>query len=106
VTDFAERMRWLCEIDRRGVFAADGHLSAQAWLASRHRVSFPEATRQVRTARALDEMPETREALARGEVSCSAVGVLVGAKESAPQAFSDAEAMLVQADRATGSVRE
>ena len=58
----AERLRWLSEIERRKVYEADGHLSAQAWLASRHRVSFPEATRQVRTARALDEMPVAREA--------------------------------------------
>jgi hypothetical protein len=95
----AERLRWLAEIERREVFRRDGHLSAQAWLASKHRMSFPEAARQARTAKALDGMAAAKEAMASGELSNSAVNVLVRAKEAAPRAFGEAEGMLVQAAR-------
>lgn len=58
-----ERLRRLAEIERRRVFARDGHLSAAAWLASTYREGWGSAREQVRIARALEEMPETRAAL-------------------------------------------
>jgi hypothetical protein len=93
----ALRMRWLAEIERRKTFARDGHLSASSWLAARFKVAFPAAAQQVRTAVALEEMPEVREALASGVLSGSAVTMLVAARESAPKAFSESAATLVQA---------
>lgn len=53
----------------------------------------------MRTARALEEMPETRRALDEGELSMSAVGVLVSARDADPEAFRDSEAQLVEAAR-------
>jgi hypothetical protein len=50
-------------------------------------------------ARALQSMPETREALVAGEVSLSAARVLVAARETDQEAFSDSEALLVEAAR-------
>jgi hypothetical protein len=78
----AERLRRLAEIDRRGLFQGDGHLSAASWLASTFRMAWGAARNQVRTARALEGMPETRRALDEGELSMSAVRVLVAAREA------------------------
>ncbi|HEY1330771.1 MAG TPA: DUF222 domain-containing protein, partial [Actinomycetota bacterium] len=45
----------------------------------------------------LEEMPATREALGEGEISGSSVRVLVGAHDSSPEPFDEAEPMLVDA---------
>ncbi len=56
----AERLRHLAEIDRRGIHRRDGHLSAASWLATSFRVGWGQAKAELRTARVLEEMPETR----------------------------------------------
>jgi hypothetical protein len=94
-----ERLRRLAEIERRGLFARDGHLSAASWLASRFRVSWGEAKRDASVARSLDDMPSTRRALADGEVSLSAARVLTRIRQADPVAFRDDEAQLVDAAR-------
>jgi Domain of unknown function (DUF222)/HNH endonuclease len=95
----AERLRRLAEIDRRRLFERDGHLSAASWLASRFKVAWGTAREQVRIARALEEMPETRRALDEGELSLSAVRVLVSARDTDPAAFVRSERSLVEAAR-------
>jgi hypothetical protein len=95
----AERLRRLAEIDRRGRVLRDGHLSTASWLAGTFKVAWGTAREQVRTARALEDMPETRRALDEGELSMSAVRVLVSAREADPSAFRDSEAQLVDAAR-------
>ena len=94
-----ERLRRLAEIERRRLFSRDGHLSVVAWLATGFNVALGAAREQVRTARALGQMPRTREALGGGEISMSAVRVLVSARDAHPGAFSRAETLLVQAAR-------
>jgi hypothetical protein len=96
-TLYGELLRQLTEVDRRGPWARDGYLSTSAWLVDRFRMSWSEATKLVRTARALAHMPRTREALAAGDVPPSAVQVLVGAQESHPEEFPEMEAALVEA---------
>jgi len=93
----AERLRRLAEIDRRGCYRRDGHLSAASWLASTFKVAWGAARDQVRTARALEDMPETRRALDEGELSMSAVRVLVSARDADHSAFRDSEPQLVDA---------
>ncbi len=95
----AERLRRLAEIDRRRLFERDGHLSAASWLASRFKVAWGTAREQVRIARGLEEMPETRRALDEGELSLSAVRVLVAARDADPSAFERCERTLVEAAR-------
>jgi hypothetical protein len=95
----AERLRCIAELDRRRKSAADGHLSTATWMADRLGVSFAAATQQVRTARAVEEMPSARQALGSGELSASAVRVLVEAKQEQPEAFAESESLLVQAAR-------
>jgi len=93
----AERLRRLAEIERRGLYTRDGHLSTASWLASRFKVAWGTAREQVRTSRALEEMPRTRQALDDGDLSMSAVRVLVAARDEDPHAFKHQEAALVEA---------
>ncbi len=94
-----ERLRRLAEIERRGLFSQDGHLSATSWLASEFKVSGGLASEQVRVARSLEQMPATRGALEIAAVSLSQVRVLASAREQDPKAFSRSEASLVEAAR-------
>src|SRR5881628_781528 len=82
-----ERLRRLAEIERRGLFARDGHLSAAAWLVDRFRLAWGSARVATRTARALDQMPLTQRALQAGDVTLSAARVLADAREANPVAF-------------------
>jgi hypothetical protein len=95
----AERARCLTEIERRGMHAADGQLSAAAWVARRHGIPRGAAESQVCVARALEEMPQVAGALARGEISTAAAEVLARAREAGPQAFARAEEAFVESAR-------
>lgn len=95
----AERARTVAEIERRGIHAQSGHLSITSWVEHRTQTTWSEAARQVRTARALEAMPVVREALYEGDVSPSAVGQLVAARDAHPEAFALAEHTLVDAAR-------
>jgi hypothetical protein len=98
----AERLRRLAEIDRRGVHARDGFLSAASWLVSSHKVSWGSARTDVRIARALQDMPRSLRALQEGAVSMSAVKVLAAARETDPHAFDRSEPQLLEAARTHG----
>jgi hypothetical protein len=78
----AERLRRLAEIERRGSYQRDGHLSAASWLASTFKVAWGTARNEVRMARALEDMPVTRRALEGGDLSMSAARVLVDARDA------------------------
>ncbi|MGH2654419.1 MAG: DUF222 domain-containing protein [Actinomycetota bacterium] len=95
----AERLRRLAEIERRGSYQRDGHLSAASWLASTFKMAWGTARNEVRMARALDDMPVTRRALEEGELSMSAARVLVDARDADHEAFRSSEASLVEAAR-------
>ena len=94
-----ERLRRLAELERRRVFERDGHLSVAAWLVSRFKLAWGTARDQVRAARALEDMPETRRALDEGHISMSGVRVLVDARDADPELFVKAEPQLVDAAR-------
>lgn len=94
VIDF-ERARRLREVENRGTYTADGHLSVSSWVAARHQVAATTAAAHVRTARALGAMPVTADALAQGEISSSALGILAAAREAVPEAFEASEEALV-----------
>ena len=103
----AERLRRLGEIDRRRLYERNGHLSGASWLASRFGVAWGAARSSVGMARALEQMPGTRGALEAGEVSLSAVRVLVEAYQGDPEPFAASESLLVEAARihAVGELR-
>ncbi len=96
----AERARCLAEVERRGLHAADGQLSAAAWLARRHGIPQAAAAAQVRVARALEEMPRVADALARGDISTAAADALARAREAGPEAFARAEEAFIESARA------
>jgi hypothetical protein len=91
--------RYLLQLDRRRSFEREGHLSLVSWLADRFRLAWGLANRRVKVARALDDMPEAREAAESGEISLSQVDLLAAAHDAEPEAFGDAEAALVDAAR-------
>src|SRR5205823_2774242 len=90
---------------RRRTYLRDGYLSGSVWLGRRAGMSPSEAKQQVRLARALDDMPTARRALGDGDISASALRVLVEARETEPEEFPGSETQLVDAAR-TLSVRE
>jgi hypothetical protein len=94
-----ERLRRLAEIDGRRVFERDGYLSCASWLVGRLKVAWGAARDQVRMARGLKQMPQTRASLEAAELSLSAARVLVMAQHGEPEAFVEAEPLLVEAAR-------
>jgi len=92
----AKKLAWLADIERRASFRRDGYLSTTDWLSNRFNLSRGSAKDQIKTAEALEAAPEVRKALAKGEVSTSAVRVLTAAWESHPGAFQASGAKLVE----------
>ena len=94
-----ERLRRLADLDRRRIHERDGHLSTAAWLVATFGLAWGTAREQVRVARALEQMPETRRALDAGEISTAAAGVLVSARDADHDVFARCERDLVEAAR-------
>jgi Domain of unknown function (DUF222)/HNH endonuclease len=95
----AETLRRIAEVERRGSFARDGHLSMTAWLVGRFRLTWAAANDAVHSARALRTMPVVRAAFDAGEIGRSALSALVHAGTAHSEAFTDAETLLVDAAR-------
>ena len=95
----AERLRRLAEIHRRQSHRRAGYLSTAAWLVDRHRLGWGSAARDIGTARSLQRMPHTRQALAEGELTPAAVQMLVHARRAHPAQFRRSEETLVEAAR-------
>ena len=95
----AERLRRLAEIHRRQTHRREGYLSTASWLVDRHRLGWTAASREIRTARSLERMPHTKGALATGDLTASAVQMLVSARQAHPAQFRQSEEALVEAAR-------
>src|SRR2546425_2546815 len=84
--------------EKSGQYRADGALSVIAWLRSNCKLSGGAAAERVEVARALDQLPKTEEAFARGDVSYQHVAVLARAAEHVGvAAVRKGEASLLQA---------
>jgi hypothetical protein len=92
-------LRRLVVFDRRRTYQRDGHLSTVSFLVDRFRLSRSRAAELVRLARALEHMPLAREAFASAAISAASVRALVEARQVHPEAYADAEELLVQAAR-------
>ena len=66
----------IADFDRRRGWELAGHRSAAHWLSFRTGVDLGTAREKVRTARALAGLPQTGEAMARGDLSFSQVRAL------------------------------
>jgi hypothetical protein len=95
----AERLRRLSEIHRRQSHRREGYLSTASWLVAMHRLGWMAASKDIRTARSLERMPRTKEALSTGELTPSSVQMLVWARQAHPAQFRESEESLVQAAR-------
>jgi len=93
----AERLRRLAEIHRRQSHRRAGYLSTASWLVDRHRLGWTTAAKDIKTARSLQRMPHTREAMATGDLTTSAVQMLVFARQAHPAQFHQSEESLVEA---------
>ncbi len=74
----------VAEFDRRGGWKPEGHRSCADWLAFRTGTSLGPARERVRAARALEQLPLTSEAMARGELSFSKVRALSRVADDLP----------------------
>ena len=92
----AEAAAALAEIDRRRSFMQERFLSASSFVAWRAGDSQRAAAGLVRTARALQRMPQTAAAFERGDIDAIRVRRLVDAREAAPDAFDADEDLLVE----------
>lgn len=66
----------IAEFDRRRGWELGGHRTCAHWLHAATGIDLGAAREKVRTARALAELPQTSETMARGELSFSAVRAL------------------------------
>jgi hypothetical protein len=98
----AKRLTWLAELERRGSFRRDGHLSAAAWLTDQYGMGAGAAKAQVRVATALRQMPDVREAFGAGQITSSAVRLLADARAEHPEPFAEQEEALVEAAQTKG----
>lgn len=84
------------EADTRGLARSRGATSMTAWLRGSHRLGAGEASRLVRTARALrEQVPATAEGMAQGEVHLSQAEVIV-------ESLKDLSDTVLPAQRADG----
>jgi hypothetical protein len=95
----SEILRRLAAVDRRRSFERDGHLSTVSWLSARFRMSRVRAAELTRLARAMEQAPAVRRALGSEEITSSEVRVLAQAHGAHPEAFGQAEELLVEAAR-------
>ena len=72
----ARMMTLIAEFDRRGGWKDDGYSSCAEWLAWRTGTKIGTARERVRTARALERLPQTADALKHGTISYAKVRAL------------------------------
>jgi uncharacterized small protein (DUF1192 family) len=75
----AELARTVRHADSTQAAEHDGLKSMQSWLRGHARLSAAEASRVVRSGRALEHLPAVAAAFAEGEVSAAQVAVIAGA---------------------------
>jgi hypothetical protein len=91
----AVRAEAIAEAERTDAARQEGFTSTTAWLIAVSGEPAPICRSQIAVADALQVMPETRTALAAGEVSASRVRLLADAQALAPEAFARDEGKLV-----------
>lgn len=82
--------------ERRGIPASEGFGSTTGWLIAHTGDQPGVCSSRVRTARALPQMPLTRQVFSSGELPEGRVRVLVRAHDTAPETFQRDEGLLVE----------
>jgi hypothetical protein len=98
--------RHVAAFDRTQAYAAYECWSSASWLRGRARLSPNAASEQVRVARQLDQLPDTAQAFAAGEVGLQHCQVITRTLEGASDEVArDAEPSMVQLARRTDPFR-
>lgn len=88
----------LCRFEKSGAYAAGGALSMVAWMRGNCKLSGGAAAERVGIARQLEKLPQTRQAIARGEVGYQHVALMARTAENVGTApVRQAEASLLPA---------
>ena len=95
----AEMMTLIAEFDRRRGWEAEGFRSCAHWLAWRIGIKLGPARERVRTARALEKLPKTAEALGNGVLSYSK------ARSLTRVATAESEAQLLELAQAASAAK-
>jgi hypothetical protein len=97
----AEFMRRLRHFDHTQAYSPSGALSAAAWLRWKCRLAGSTAADRVRVARRLEELPQTSQAFAEGEINLQQVAVITRTVEEVGTGTAkDAEPILLEAAKA------
>ena len=89
------RAAWACA-DARVAWAADGAQSGPGWVAARTEQARGAVSGEIRVARGLRAMPITEKAFLSGDLGYAKVRLLVDLAKDLPDAYTDAEAFLVE----------
>ena len=101
----ARQTELIAEAERRDLACRDGYGSTTAWLMAVSGEPAQVCRSQVAVASALEQMPETRQAFASGEISESRVRLLVQAQALTPEQFARDEPALVAQAASVSSTR-
>jgi hypothetical protein len=99
------KSRLLVHAETVEVPAESGAASVATWLAHRHRLTRPEAHRQVRSAKRLEEHAPTRTALAEGRVNLEQAEAILRGLETLP-ADLDADQVHLAEEHLLGLARD
>ena len=101
----AEIQRRLHRFDKSEGYAADGALTAKAWLRWKCNLTHGQASERVEVAREMQELPKTAQALADGEISYQHASLIARTKQQLRTQWpDDAEEILVAAARQVNPV--
>jgi hypothetical protein len=96
----AEFMRRLRHFDHTQAYSPSGALSAASWLRWKCRLASSTAADRVRVARRLEDLPQTSQAFAEGEINLQQVAVIARTvEEVGAEVARDAEPILLEAAR-------
>ena len=97
LAEFSDRLR---NFDLAHAYAADGALSAPAWLRSHCQMTYAQAAQQLMVARRLDQLQETASAFAAGEISYQHTAVIAScARKLGNEVVAKHEKVLVECAR-------
>ena len=101
----SEIQRRLHRFDKSEGYAADGSLTAKAWLRWNCNLTHGQASDRVEVAREMQSMPQTTEALTEGEISYQHASLIARTKQGLGELWpDDAEEILVTAARQVNPV--
>ena len=102
----AEIQRRLHRFDKSEGYAADGSLTAKAWLRWKCNLTHGQASDRVEVAREMQSLPQTSQALADGDISYQHASLFARTKQQLGDVWpTDAEGILVTAAKQVDPVR-